>query len=748
MGNDMDKILIPSRNGGDKAPSLLTGFILAAGLGERLRPITNLIPKPLLPILGRPVLEMIIEKVSPFASAIGINLHHKKELISEYINNSAFKNRITIFYEEPILGTGGALKNAEARLSKGSFLVHNGDILSDIDLERLIEFHIASGNIATLAVHDYPKFNNLAVDKDGYLTNVLSFPQKWESREFESGKNMDSCFRRNDSTRKAFTGIAVYEAEFLNFLPTGKSSVADAWLKAIDVGHKIGSVDVSGCYWTDIGTPAAYAAAVVHALRSSGETIYVHSLFKDCRDKPDIECGNIEMDGYVVIEKGCRLSGITSLRNCIILPPLPPHPPIKTSGAGSDPLPQGERELKEISPPLMGGDKGEGEEFSYENCILCGDIKIDLNESEMLGFKHVPECFDQGKGEDPCLRHAGASILIGVGGSDRRYYRRRKNKQSEVYVRYSQNDADFHRHIEFTEFFRKHNVPVPEVMDVDYENMTAVFEDLGDLSLYSWLKCKREKKQIEEMYKKVLNILVELHTTSTSHVAECPSLQERVFDYSHARWETDYFMEEFVRPHTKSFGVGVKKVKDMTPLNEEFHRLAKRLDSFPKTIIHRDFQSQNIMVKKGAPRLIDYQGARIGPPAYDVASILYDPYFRLDYSSRETLLHYYISQMKHSCCTYPPLPSSPLGGEEKGEGDFRDIKRVGNMFNESEFIESLKICRVQRHMQALGAYGFLSSKKGKKYFLKHIPEGLRLLKEDILSLKAEYPALYELISRL
>src|SRR3972149_2880337 len=223
MGNDMDKILIPSRTGGDKAPSLLTGFILAAGLGERLRPITTLIPKPLLPILGRPVLELILEKVSPFASAIGINLHHKKELISEYINNSAFKNRITIFYEEPILGTGGALKNAEAILSKRSFLVHNGDILSDMDLKRLLEFHLASGNMATLAVHDYPQFNNLAIDKDGYLKGIVK-------QLHNRGYNPPSPPLRKGGKGgfvdiKAFTGIAVYEPEFLKFLPQGKSNI-------------------------------------------------------------------------------------------------------------------------------------------------------------------------------------------------------------------------------------------------------------------------------------------------------------------------------------------------------------------------------------------------------------------------------------------------------------------------------------------------------------------------------------------
>lgn len=172
---------------------------------------------------------------------------------------------------------------------------------------------------------------------------------------------------------------------------------------------------------------------------------------------------------------------------------------------------------------------------------------------------------------------------------------------------------------------------------------------------------------------------------------------------------------------------GVKgiEVKDMAPLGEEFHSLALRLDSFPKTIIHRDFQSQNIMVTKGVPRLIDYQGARMGPPAYDVVSILWDPYSRLDQKTRENLLDYYISRMRHSCYATPthpsfhhphPIPPPSRGrelkgwGEEKCEGDFQGIKRPGSEFKESEFVDSLTVCRLQRHMQALGAYGFLRAK--------------------------------------
>jgi aminoglycoside/choline kinase family phosphotransferase len=119
----------------------------------------------------------------------------------------------------------------------------------------------------------------------------------------------------------------------------------------------------------------------------------------------------------------------------------------------------------------------------------------------------------------------------------------------------------------------------------------------------------------------------------------------------------------------------------------------------------------------------------VGPPAYDVVSLLWDPYYRLEDDMRERLLNYYIKRITN-------LPQSPFT-----KGGLRGI-------TETEFRETLLPCRLQRHMQALGAYGFLNKVKGKKYFLKHVPEGLRLLKEDVSLARDEYPELYNLVMSL
>jgi aminoglycoside/choline kinase family phosphotransferase/dTDP-glucose pyrophosphorylase len=569
-----------------------------------------------------------------------IKIDYKKEdIVSWIVLRSRFSKKMLFFPEDPILGTGGALKNAESFLKDKAFLVHNADIMSDIDLRQLLDFHYSSGNLATLAVHDHEILNNVLIDKEGLFQGIEQ-----------------SGHRQEGMPRCAFTGVAVYEPGFLEFLPDGESCVVDAWRKAVSAGRRIGTCDVRGCLWSDIGTPSSYAAAVFHALRLNGETVYI--------DRSVQNCGDVRMNGTVVMEEGSRPDNDTSLRNCIMLP---------------------------------GGRAESG--IQYTNCILGPGFVLEIEGPGIPGIS----------GEE-------VPVLIGTGGSDRQYFRSRKEKKPVVIMQCADGDTDFERHMEYSRFFLDHDIPVPALLESDTERKRAVFEDLGDLSLYSWLKCRRMPEQVENMYRRVLDILVKLHTDVTGAVSGCPLLENRFFDYDHFRWETGYFLERFVR------GVKNNTIYDMSALNDEFHLLALKSDAFSRTIIHRDFQTQNIMVTQNTiPRCIDYQGAKMGPPGYDVVSILWDPYYRLEDNLRDLLLDYYISEIKG---------------------------RTQGLFSEEEFRKSLPCCRLQRHMQALGAYGFLSLVKGKQYFLKYVPEALRLLKKDASLTKAEYPVLNELVISL
>ncbi len=611
-------------------------FILAAGLGERLQSITQYIPKPLVPVLGKPVIQYVLDKIGRLSfHQVGINIHYKKDSILQWLEQCSLKDRIKLFHEETILGTGGALNNAESLLRDRTFLVHNSDILSDIKLEELVDKHFRSGLIATLAIHDYPKFNSLVIDGKGFLKGLSSEQQ--------------------EGTKKwAFTGIAVYNQNFLNYLPSGMSGVVDAWMRAVKDGQKIGTHDVSGCAWSDVGTPAAYAQAVFDELKREGEIIYIHPSTKGC-DK-------IEMKGYVVIERDCDINKNMQMRNCILLP---------------------------------GADISTNQEI-IENCIVGPDFKIDIEREDVSSIYGV-----------------NGKQLIGTGGSERKYYRIRTAGKSEVLMQCSDDDPDFIRQLEYTKFFSKCSVPVPALISADKDGNQAVFEDVGDISLYAFMKCSRPSRAIEDIYRKVLDVLLLMHLDAAEHISECPLLESRLFDYAYFKWETDYFLDEYIK--------GVKNITldNRGGINSELERLAAKADSFVKTVIHRDFQSQNIMVMPGSEiRIIDYQGARIGPPAYDIASLLWDPYVSLEDGVRDSLLDYYTGQMN--------IANSEMA-------DFRT---------------SLMTCRLQRHMQALGAYGYLSNKAGKHYFMKYIPAGLKLLKDDISHSGKLYPELHALIMNL
>jgi len=672
---------------------LLNIFLPAAGLGERLRPITNHLPKPLLPVLGRPLIEIILERLTAVCSGrIGINLHYKPDMVRAWARGSAYADRIEFFPESTILGTGGALKNAGAFLSKGPFLVHNSDILLNMDFERLIEAHLSSGNIATLATHHLLKYNNVVVDEKGFLIDV----------ENPGTSRPDP---RTNGKKVAYTGIAVYSPEILRFLPPGVSHATVAWVAAAAAGHKVETLDFTGCSWNDIGTPATYAAGVLDALRENGETIYLSSL---------AALGNFESDGYVVVEAKSEIADGARLSNCIVLPDarvsgthrngiLGPDYSIGLSESEMQPtLHASEQKRVSLSDPLFARYFGESGMPLSQPSPLAGEGRGEGTACKGMLLTPNPPCWAD-------------AILIGLGGSDRRYFRVRNGSRTAVLMECRPDDPDYERHLVYTRFFASHTVPVPTIISTDEPRKAALFEDLGDTSLYSYMKLPRGNGRIGDIYRRVLDILVKLHANATENIHDCPLLRARIFDYDYLRWETGYFLERFV--------LGLKKtpLKSRKPLDDDFHHLAQTVDAFPKGVIHRDFQCQNIMITPGGvPRVIDYQGARMAPAAYDIASILWDPYHRLDDSVREGLIDHYVSERK----------------------------KHSKAFNEKIFFDSLILCRLQRHMQALGAYGFLSEVKGKKYFLKHIPEALRLLREETALAKGEYPELYRLIQDL
>jgi NDP-sugar pyrophosphorylase family protein len=226
----------------------MKAMILAAGVGSRLRPLTDAIPKALIDVGGVPMIERVIRKLrSAGVSEIVINLFHFGDQIVEFLAGKGnFGLRIEFTREVELLDTGGGLRNAAWFFDDGwPFFLHNVDVLSDIDLEGLLRFHQNVAALATLGVQARPSARALLFDADGRLCGH----DTPEGVEWAKGPA-----ERVD--RLAFTGIHVIEpAIFSRITETGVFSINRTYVRLAGEGERIVAYRADGRSWHDIGSP-------------------------------------------------------------------------------------------------------------------------------------------------------------------------------------------------------------------------------------------------------------------------------------------------------------------------------------------------------------------------------------------------------------------------------------------------------------------------------------------------------------
>lgn len=228
----------------------IKALILAGGLGTRLLPHTRTVPKPLFPIGGRPILDIIIERlIRAGVSAVAVNVHHLHDRIIDFLASRQYPVPVVCRHEPRLLGTGGAIRNFADFLGERPFIVINGDILTDISIPELVGHHLAHCHPATLVVHDHPAYNKVCIDPKGHI------------RHF-------NCHRPDCPGRhRAFTGLQVIDPAIYDYIPAGTPAGSiEAFTAMIQDGHKIKAYEVSGHYWADLGTPASYRRAVIDSL--------------------------------------------------------------------------------------------------------------------------------------------------------------------------------------------------------------------------------------------------------------------------------------------------------------------------------------------------------------------------------------------------------------------------------------------------------------------------------------------------
>ena len=276
---------------------------------------------------------------------------------------------------------------------------------------------------------------------------------------------------------------------------------------------------------------------------------------------------------------------------------------------------------------------------------------------------------------------------VAKGASTRAFYRFSKGGEKLVGCFYSDLPRENFLYAPIAEFLCGCGVPVPKILYHDAQKKIIVMEDAGERDI--------GELQAEEMrgaYFAALRAAKILHTKASEKFAANPIELCPPFDADLYRWEQDYFYRECAQG---VFGINIPRP------DSDFEVLTRRLLDFPRRLLFRDFQSQNVMVSEGGDiRVIDFQGMRLGNPFYDVASLLFDPYVE------------------------------KLGGEfiDEALGEYLNFLPDASFPSFAESLEILNIAGVERLLQALGAYGFLSAKKGKTGYAKYFaPAAANLL---------------------
>jgi len=557
--------------------------VLAAGLGTRLRPLTLVHPKPLLPIWGTSLLERAVRRLERWGvEEIAVNAHHLAPQIRMFAAERKGKARITVAEEPEILGTGGVLNPLRGWLGKETFWLVNGDVLAEgLEPEPIAEAFARSGSFAACWISSELGPRTVEPDPEGRICNWKSdVPGDWGTA--------------------TYCGWAMLSPDVIDYLPpSGFSTIVSAYEKAMmeDARFVVG-VDEKNAWWADCGTLESYLEA--------------HNALDPERFEANPN----------VLFPGVKLLESADLAGCVV-----------TGG-------------------LIGG--------AFERAALVGVAQIDVPPLaalvRSLGWK---------------LEDAAAQFL-GARGSDRSFWRLVHGDDRAVAVVY--DDArrpENARYAGHADVLSSAGVPVPGFLASVPEEKALAMEDCGDESLQT--KACRQGANLVKLYSPVVSALKVFHERGLEKALAAGTELEPSFGPDLFAWERDLFETYCLKAR-----FGMEEMPEA--VRGELEGVAEKLSRARPVLLHRDFQSSNVLFRPdGSFAFIDFQGMRLGPAAYDLASLLYDPYVPMDETAREKLRAEY-------------------GGISS---------------------EELALGAVQRLVQALGAFGRLAS-VGQTSFGKHV----------------------------
>jgi NDP-sugar pyrophosphorylase family protein len=292
----------------------MKAIVLSAGFGTRIRPLSNHLPKILLPILGRPLIDNILLYLRKFGvNEVALNTHHLARVISDYLKNGVkYKLKISLSHESQILGTGGGIGNLRDFLITPpvaeNFIVHNGDTLTNLDLSPALDLHNKTNATATLILHNYPSLNMIEISSDGRILDIGKLQPKDSTRLAQIDHNY------------AYTGVSIMNQRIFEYLPGNDyGNLTDVFRELIKRKELFGYL-TSNHYWREIGTAFDYLKAHRDILVERTQVLMESELppFSIFTGQGSRISRTAQLKGFVSIGRDCIIEDGVSLEDSVV----------------------------------------------------------------------------------------------------------------------------------------------------------------------------------------------------------------------------------------------------------------------------------------------------------------------------------------------------------------------------------------------------------------------------------------------
>ena len=479
-------------------------------------------------------------------------------------------------------------------------------------------------------------------------------------RTVESRSNLISCFRSarpGTPGTATFSGLQLLSPSVLDYLPeSGFATIVDAYERALQAGRRIAGLPVDRSFWADIGTPETYLQA--------HEDARARRITRLCPGPGPAGAP------FRAIAATANVAPTARVTESVVWPGA-----IVTAGS-------------RVHRAIVGADT-----------IAAGHVRrlaLRADHTDDRGVLAVLQRLRWPAGQTTVMPLAPR-------GSAREFIRLARRSRSMLFVRYSLDRAENALYVGHARFLARLGIRVPRIVLDDPAAHVSVLEDLGDDDLLSLLP-SLSPARTEALYRRVLDAVARWHTQSGRAAARarlklCPGFTPKLFRWEHALFRDHYLQHRL--------GLDPSRVE---AIMGDLGRVARAIQGLPRTLVHRDLQSTNVLIHRGQPAFIDFQGMRMGPAVYDLASLLADPYVMLDESMQARLLAHYASRA-------PGVPAdAPL----------------------------FWAAAVQRLSQAIGAYARMGRTPATARFAAHIPPALRMIDRALAHLRP-LPALSRLV---